>query len=156
MPVTIVQIILGGPGSQKLYVLETLEGVDIQKVFNNAEKHLQDNLSFESGISKGVLKDLCTLAISESDKLLIKYACCKGQNLSKNKSSKLYGFSDYDSQETRIKSALNEVKEYRGIFPITQSWCGCLAPYWGSNFRWQYKEMSKVTFKRIQEFVCLG
>ncbi|XP_022809536.1 uncharacterized protein LOC111346511, partial [Stylophora pistillata] len=113
MPVTIVQMTLNGPGSQRLYVLETLQGVDICRVIKMAEKCFQGKTCFESGMSREVLKDLCTLASSESDRLLIKYACCKGQNLSKNKARNLYGFSDFHKQESRINSTLEEFKEIR-------------------------------------------
>ena len=78
-----------------------------------AEKCLQGKTCFQTGMSREVLKDLCTLASSESDRLLIKYACCKGQNLSKNKASNLYGFSDFHKQESRINSTLEEFKELR-------------------------------------------
>ena len=76
MMMTIVQMTLNGPGSQKLYVLESLEGVDIQKVINIAEKCLSGNSTVETGLSKAALKDLCSLASPESDRPLIKYACC--------------------------------------------------------------------------------
>ena len=113
IPVTIIQMTLNGPGSQRLYVLETWQGVDIRRVINMAEKCLQGKTCFQSGISRKVLKDLCTLASSQSDRLLIKYACCKGQNLSKNKASNLYGFSDFHKQESRINSTFEEFKELR-------------------------------------------
>ena len=113
MPVTIIQMTLNGPGSQRLYDLETLQGVDIPRVINMAEKCLQGKTCFQSGMSREVLKDLCTLASSESDRLLIKYACCKGQNLSKNKASNLYGFGDFHEHESRINSTLEEFKELR-------------------------------------------
>ena len=54
-----------------------------------------------------------TLASTESYRLLIKYACCKGQDLSENKSSKLYGFSITYKQESKINSALNDLKKMK-------------------------------------------
>ena len=60
-----------------------------------------------------MLKDLCNLASSESDRLLIKYACCKGQNLSSNDSSKIYGFTNFTKQETKINEAISSLREVR-------------------------------------------
>ena len=54
-----------------------------------------------------------SLASTESYRLLIKYACCKGQDLSQNKSSKLYGFSNTYKQESKINSALNDLKKMK-------------------------------------------
>ena len=58
MPVTIIQMTLNGPGSQRLYALELLQGVDIPRVINMAEKCLQGKTCFQSGMSREVLKDL--------------------------------------------------------------------------------------------------
>lgn len=60
--------------------LESLEGFDIPKVINIAEKCLSGNSIVQTGLSMATLKDFCSLASSKSDRLLIKYACCKGQN----------------------------------------------------------------------------
>ena len=46
-------------------------------------------------------------------KLLIKYACCKGQDSSENKSSKLHGFSNTYKLESKINSALNDLKKMK-------------------------------------------
>jgi hypothetical protein len=117
MPVTIVQMSLKGPGSQKLYVLESMPGVDLKVVVKLAEKCFLQN-SPKTGMTKAMLKHVCMLATNESDRLLIKYACCKGQNLTQKKSSELYGFSNFNSQESKISNAieinaieLNEMRE---------------------------------------------
>jgi len=60
-----------------------------------------------------MLQDLCNLATAESDRLLIKYACCKGQTLSKKQSMALYGFHDFNHQEEKINNAISELKERR-------------------------------------------
>ena len=112
MHVTVVQMSLNGPASQKLYVLESMPGADVQRVVKLAEKCLSQSPS-ETGMSKAILQDLCNLASNESDRLLIKYACCKGQNLPKKKSSALYGFSDFNRQESNINSAISELEEMR-------------------------------------------
>jgi hypothetical protein len=112
MPVTIVQMSLKGPGSQKLYVLESMPGVDLKVVVKLAEKCFSQN-SPKTGMTKAMLKDLCMLATIESDRLLIKYACCKGQNLTQKKSSELYGFSNFNSQESKISNAIEELNEMR-------------------------------------------
>lgn len=78
MPVTVVEMCLKGPGSQKLYVLESIPGVNVGKLVAIAEKCLSKS-SPKAGISKEMLQDLCNLSAAESDRLLIKCACCKGQ-----------------------------------------------------------------------------
>ena len=103
MPVTVVELCLKGPGSQKLYVLESIPGVNVGKLVAIAEKCLSK--------SKEMLQDLCNLATAQSDKLLIKYACCKGQTLFKKQSIALYGFHDFNHQEEKINNAISELKE---------------------------------------------
>ncbi len=73
MPVTIVQMSLKGPGSQKLYVLESMPGVDLKVVVKLAKKCFSQN-SPKTGMTKAMLKDVCMLATNESDRRLIKYA----------------------------------------------------------------------------------
>ena len=112
MPVTVVEMCLKGPGSQKLYVLESIPGVNVGKLVTIAEKCLSKS-SPKAEISKEMLQDLCNLATAESDRLLIKYACCKGQTLSKKQSIALYGFHDFNHQEEKINNAISELKEMR-------------------------------------------
>ena len=112
MPVTVVEMCLKGPGSQKLCVLESIPGVNVGKLVTFAEKCLSKS-SPKAGISKEMLQDLCNLATAESDRLLIKYACCKGQTLSKKQSISLYGFHDFNHQEEKINNAISELKEMR-------------------------------------------
>ena len=110
MPVTVVEMCLKGPGSQKLYVLESIPGVNVGKLVAIAEKCLSKS-SPRAGISKEMLQDLCNLATAESDRLLIKYACCKGQMLSKKQSIAFHGFHDFNHQEEKINNAITEQKE---------------------------------------------
>ena len=112
MPVTVVEMCLKGPGSQKLYVLESIPGVNVGKSVTIAEKCLSKS-SPKAGISKKMLQDLCNLATAESDRLLVKYAPCKGQTLSKKQSIALYGFHEFHHQEEKINNAISEVKEMR-------------------------------------------
>lgn len=95
MPVTVVEMCVKGPGSQKLYVLESIPGVNVGKLVAIAEKCLSKPFP-KAGILKEMLQDLCNLATAESYRLLIKYACCKGQTLSKKQSIALYGFHDFN------------------------------------------------------------
>ncbi len=61
------------------------------------------------------LKELCNLASSEKDKLLIKYVCCKSQNLSMNKARHLYGFWNFNQQKEKINNALLEMREIHDV-----------------------------------------
>ena len=112
MPVSVVQMSLQGPGSQKLFVIANVPGMDVQRFARLAEKCLPQTQT-KTVITKAMLKDLCNLASSESDRLLIKFACCKGQNLSSNDSSKIYGFSNLTKQETKINEAISTLREVR-------------------------------------------
>ena len=112
MPVSVVQMSLQGPGSQKLFVIANVPGMDVQRFARLAEKCLPQTQT-KTVITKAMLKDLCNLASSESDRLLIKFACCKGQNLSSNDSSKIYGFSNFTKQETKINEAISTLREVR-------------------------------------------
>ena len=58
-------------------------------------------------------QDLCNLATAKSDRLLIKYACCQGQTLSKRQSIAMYSFHEFHSQEEKINNAISELKEMR-------------------------------------------
>ena len=84
MPVAVVQLSLQGPGSQRLYLLANVPGMDFQRFARITEQCLPQT-STRTGMTKAMLKDLCNLASSESGRLLIKFSCCKGQNLSSNK-----------------------------------------------------------------------
>ena len=110
MPVSVVQMCLQGPGLQKLFVIANVPGMDIHRFTRLAEKCLPQTLT-KTVMTKAMLKDLCNLASSESDRLLIKFACCKGQNLSSNDSSKIYGFSNFTKQETKINEAISSLRE---------------------------------------------
>ena len=67
---------------------------------------------------KKCCKILCNLATAESDKLLIKYACCKSQTLSKKQSISLYDFHDFNHQEEKINSAISKLKEMRAAVEV--------------------------------------
>ena len=117
MPLTVVQMCLNGPGSQKLYLLETMPGVDLPNMIKIAVKCFFLG-PLKTGITKAMLQDLCRLTTSESDKPLIKYTCCKGQNLSKKMFSEQYGFSDFNHQESEIISAIDELNEMRNAVEL--------------------------------------
>lgn len=110
IPVAVVQMKLGNAGSQKLFAIENVPDLNAQR-FKALAQTLLPKPSPNSGITKATLRDLCKLASTESDRLLIKYVCCKGQNLSNKNASSLYGFSNFHQQESKIMTAVNEIKE---------------------------------------------
>ena len=112
IPVAVVQMKLGNAGSQKLYAIENIPDLNVQR-FKALAETLLPKPSPNSSITKATLNNLCKLATTESDRLLIKYACCKGQNLSSNNASSLYGFSNFHQQESKITNAVNEIKELK-------------------------------------------
>jgi hypothetical protein len=110
IPVVILQMKLGNACSQKLYVVENVADFNAEN-FRVLAQTLLPKPSPDSGITKATLRDLCKLATTESDRLLIKYACCKGQNVSSNTASSLYGFSNFQEEESRIMNAVDEINE---------------------------------------------
>ena len=62
-----------------------------------------------------MLKELCNLASSDTDKLLIKYICCEAQNFSMNKARRFYGFQNFNQQKENINNAIVEMKEIHEV-----------------------------------------
>ena len=58
MPVTVIEMCLKGPGSQKLYVLESIPGVNVAKLVTIAEKCLS-----KSSPRAGKSKECCTICV---------------------------------------------------------------------------------------------
>lgn len=105
LPVSVFRMQLHGPGSAKLFVTEKIDGVDYNSFVPLLQKVWQKECS-ASTLNKKTLKELCNLASSNADKLLIKYVCCEAQNLSMNKAKKLYGFQNFQQQKEKINDAL--------------------------------------------------
>ena len=85
IPVAVVQMKLGNAGSHKLYAIENIPDLNVQR-FKALAETLLPKPSPNSIITKATLNELAT---TESDRLLIKYACCKGQSLISNNASSL-------------------------------------------------------------------
>ena len=103
LPVVVFEMRLGGPGSQRRYVTELRQGVDMLRFCKSIEHFLvsQSNTSKTkiANLPKESLSLLCKLASSESDRLFIKYtACKKSQCLSSKEVRKLYEFENFHTQ----------------------------------------------------------
>ena len=99
-----------GRGSEILYATEKVEGVKYSSFIALAETQ-----KASSTLDKTTLRELCNLASSEKDKLLIKYVCCKSQNLSMSQARQLYGFWNFNQQKEKIDNALLEMKEIHDV-----------------------------------------
>ena len=115
LPVAIFKLELSGPGSQRLYVSEMRATVDYdafcrvcQMVFSSETLKRK-----EEGLSKEALDVLCQLAMSESDRCLIKYSVSKSQGLSAKEAKKKYGFSDLHRKEDMIMKAAEQSQAIR-------------------------------------------
>lgn len=114
LPVSVFRMQLHGPGSAKLFVTAKIDGVDYNSFVALLQKVWQKECS-ASRLNKKTLKELCNLASSNADKLLIKYVCCEAQNLSMNKAKKLYGFQNFQQQKEKINDALEQMKEIHEV-----------------------------------------
>ena len=110
LPVCVFGMAVIGPVSRKMYVTEKIEGVDYNSFVSLSEKVWQKQNS-SSNMDRQTVGELCNLASSQADKLLIKYVCCEAQELSMNKSRKLYGFQNFHQQKEKINDAMLQLKE---------------------------------------------
>ena len=109
-PLCVFKMATMGPGSEKLYVTEKIAGVDYSSFITLTKKVWQTQKP-STTLDKTALKELCNLTSSEKDKLLVKYVCCKSQNLSMNKARQLYGFWNFNQQKEKTNNALLEMRE---------------------------------------------
>jgi hypothetical protein len=113
-PLCVFKMATMGHVSEKLYVTEKIASVDYSSFITLTKKVWQTQKP-STTLDKTALKELCNLASSEKDKLLIKYVCCKSQNLSMNKARQLYGFWNFNQQKEKINNALLEMREIHDV-----------------------------------------
>ena len=114
LPVCVFRMTTMGHGSEKLYITGKIDGVDYKSFVPLAEKVWQTQESV-SRLNNTMLKELCNLASSDTDKLLIKYICCEAQNFSMNKARRFYGFQNFNQQKENINNAIVEMKEIHEV-----------------------------------------
>lgn len=114
LPLCVFKMVATGRGSEILYATEKVEGVKYSS-FIALAKNVWQTQKASSTLDKTTLRELCNLASSGKDKLLIKYVCCKSQNLSMNQARQLYGFWNFNQQKEKIDNALLEMKEIHDV-----------------------------------------
>ena len=92
------------PGMQKLYVIENKEGIDYQTLVSLIHKFSLQNELDKTGIAKDTLRDLCSLASTESDRRLIKFAVCKANT----KAKEHLGIQQLTTLKKNVQSALEQ------------------------------------------------
>ena len=112
LPVVIFETSTQGKGSQRLCMIEQQSGVDYV-TFVSLFRKLIPSGTVSGGINKATLSGLCSLASTESDRKLIKYAACASRNLSEKKASQTYGISNYGALRNEVEGALQKACEIR-------------------------------------------
>ena len=92
-------------------MIEQQSGVDYV-TFVSLFRKLIPSGTVSGGINKATLSGLCSLASTESDRKLIKYAACASRNLSE-KASQTYGISNYGALRNEVEGALQKACEIR-------------------------------------------
>ena len=114
LPVIIMELALGGPGSQRLYATELRPGIDAQKLLivkqflQSTKSQMKDKLP-----SKEKLAALCQLASSESDRFHVKMAVCS--ELSGKEAQRQYGIQNLHSKQERINKSLQRAPEIQEV-----------------------------------------
>ena len=93
-------------------MIEQQSGVDYV-TFVSLFRKLIPSGTVSGGINKATLSGLCSLASTESDRKLIKYAACASRNLSEKKASQTYGISNYGALRNEVEGALQKACEIR-------------------------------------------
>ena len=98
------------PSNGKLYLMEQKEGVDYGHMINLMRKavHKSNMLKNNGTMTKELLRGLCQLASTESDRKLINFAVCESQGLSSKKARSKFGIHNYSSLQTNVYEALDE------------------------------------------------
>lgn len=98
---------------QKLYVIENNDGIDYQTLVNLIHKFSLQNQLDKTGIAKETLRDLCSLASTESDRRLIKFAVCEASRYSNTKAKEHLGIQQLTSLKKNVQSALEQATAIR-------------------------------------------
>ncbi|CAB3995982.1 Hypothetical predicted protein [Paramuricea clavata] len=79
---------------QKLYVIEKNDGIDYQTLVSLVHKFSLQTQLDKTGIAKETLHELCSLASTESDRKLIKFAVCEASRYSNTKAKEHLGIQE--------------------------------------------------------------
>lgn len=101
------------PGTQKLYVVENMFGIDFKKIVQLANKFTLETKLETEGVGKKILRDLCKLASTEADRKLLKFAVCQASMYSRKKARKQLGIQNVNKLKEEVTSAIAEAEEIR-------------------------------------------
>ena len=113
MPVVIMEI--GKPGRCQLYVMPKVDTI----CYVQMHKHMQHLCTKErstgntNGLSKDMLRSICTLASTQKDSMLMKYIACAASGKGSKKGKKDYGFEDFNKKHNLIQESLKQANELR-------------------------------------------
>lgn len=103
---------LQGPGSQRLFVTENKPYVDFSLFVSWFPKVIPTD-QIKKGVTRDQLQAICSLASSEKDRKLIRFAACKAQGLSNKKARKEYGIHCLGKLNEEVEDALSQAEELR-------------------------------------------
>lgn len=103
---------LRGPGSQRLFVTENKPYVDFSLFVSWFPKLIPTD-QIKKGVTRDQLQAICSLASSEKDRKLIRFAACKAQGLSNKKARKEYGIHCLGKLNEEVEDALSQAEELR-------------------------------------------
>lgn len=103
---------LQGPGSQRLFVTENKPYVDFSLFVSWFPKVIPTD-QIKKGVTRDQLQAICSLASSEKDRKLIRFAACKAQGLSNKKARKEFGIHCLGKLNEEVEDALSQAEELR-------------------------------------------
>lgn len=112
LPVVVFTLTLQGPGSQRLFVTENKPYVDFSLFVSWFPKVIPTD-QIKKGVTRDQLQAICSLASSEKDRKLIRFAACKAQGLSSKKARKEYGIHCLGKLNEEVEDALSQAEELR-------------------------------------------
>ncbi len=107
----------------QLYVLAKDSGINYIKLYKGMQIFNPDPNTITTGLSKDALRDICKLASTEKDSLLIKYASSKASGKGSKKAKSDFGFNDLHKKDKLIQESIkqiNEIKKAVDFLSITE------------------------------------
>ena len=154
----------------KLFMIEQIPGVDYEKLIDICE---MPNSTTSSSWSKAQLQNLLTLAQSDRERELVRYATFKASGLTVSAAKCQYGFGNMNEQAARVEAFIKEslhiretikhlsedqetaVMQFTGIYDLDSDSCSevdsfdsdCLPESSADNLDFPFDEVVAVLFE---------
>ena len=117
LPVAAIRVGEPSSGASRVFLMEALPSGNCsvyQKIINFYVNGLERATKQSTPpLTKGNLKDILTLAQSDRERLLVKYAVFKTSGLSPTAARKYYGFDQIRQRAHDIEEAIQQIKQIR-------------------------------------------